>query len=346
MANEHTHIRWRWAVLGFAGALGVFVVLFFFIDLDRVITTLGRADLSVIGLMVVGALGWLLAWSLSLRTVLFVFDTELSIHRSFLAYASALFSDNITPFGQAGGEPVAAVFISRISKIRYETALASIASVDAINFVPSITLALLGFVYLTLFRTVDTDLMPEVVVIGSLALVVPTVLYLSWRFRSLLGDSVLAVLNGALGLLGRFIPGVPLPDSVQLQEYIENFFHSIERIAHDRRRISIALSFSALGWLAQIIVLWLSFASLGYRIPFGIALIVVPLGAIASVVPLPGGLGAIDAALIGLLTSLTTVNLAAVTAAVVLFRGLIYGLPTIIGASTITLVSLRWSILN
>lgn len=343
MANGHTHIRWRWAVLGFAGALGVFVVLFFFIDLDQVIATLERANPLIISLMIVGVFGWLLAWSLSLRTVLFVFDTELSIHRSFLAYASALFSDNITPFGQAGGEPVAAVFISRISKVRYDTALASIASVDALNFVPSITLSLLGFVYITLFQTVDADIMPEVIVIVSVAFIVPMGLYLSWRFRSLLGDGVLFVLNGTLGLFDRIIPGVTFPDSVRLQEYIENFFLSIERIANDRRRISIALTFSMLGWLAQIIVLWLSFVSLGYRIPFGVALIVVPLGAIASIVPLPGGLGAIDAALIGLLTSMTTVNLAAVTAAVVLFRGLIYGLPTIIGAGTITLVSFRWS---
>jgi uncharacterized membrane protein YbhN (UPF0104 family) len=58
----------------------------------------------------------------------------------------------------------------------------------------------------------------------------------------------------------------------------------------------------------------------------------VPVGAIASVTPLPGGLGGIEAVLIALLVPLAGVSGATAAAAVVIHRGAIYWLPTLVGA--------------
>lgn len=335
--------RLKAAVVGFVAAIGVFAVLFWLIDVDRFLRALGRADPVLIGFMIVIAFGWLATWSLSLRTVLGVLDVKLTVVRSFLAYSTALFSNNITPFGQAGGEPVAAVFISRISSVDYDTGLASIASVDAIHFVPSITYALLGLAYYAIFLTLGQYLVAAVIIVVTLAIIVPLLLYLGWRSRYWIERRAIDVLIPLLDRVARFVPRVSPPEPESIEQYVENFFASIERITTDRRAISIAVAFSALGWLLQIVLLWLAFVSIGHRIPFYVPLLVIPIGNIASVAPLPGGLGAVETVFIVLLTSLTGVNAAIVTAAVLIYRGLVYGLPTIVGGSTITLLSVRAS---
>ena len=338
------HSRLKAAVVGFIVAIGVFAALFWLIDVDRFLQELGQANLVIIGIMIVIAFVWLVFWSLSLRTVLGVLDARLTVMSSFLAYSSALFSNNITPFGQAGGEPVAAVFISRISSVDYDTGLASIASVDAIHFVPSITYALLGLAYYAIFLTIGQYLVIAVVVVVAFAIIVPALLYLGWRYRYWIERRAIDVLVPLLDRVGRLIPRVSTPDPESIEQYVENFFESIERVTTDQRTVSIAIAFSALGWFLQIVLLWLAFVSIGHRIPLYVALLVIPIGNIASIAPFPGGLGAVETVFIGLLTSLTGVNVAVVTAAVLIYRGLVYGLPTIVGGSTIALLSARASI--
>lgn len=336
--------RLKAAVVGFIVAIGVFAALFWLIDVDRFLQELGRADLVVVGIMIVLTFTWLVFWGLSLRTVLDILDVKLTVWWSFLAYASALFANNITPFGQAGGEPVAAVFVSRISNVNYDTGLASIASVDAIHFVPSITYALLGLAYYAIFLTIGQYLVIAVVIVVALAIIVPALLYLGWSYRYWLEQRTTDVLTPLLDLVERFVPRVSSPDPGSIEQYVENFFASIERITTDRRAVSIAIAFSALGWFLQIFLLWLAFVSIGYRIPLSVALLVIPIGNVASIAPLPGGLGAVDTVFIGLLTSLTGVDVAAITAAVLIYRGLIYGLPIIVGGSTIALLSAQISV--
>lgn len=337
------HSRLKAAVVGFIVAIGVFVALFWLIDVDQFLQELGQANLVVVGIMIVISFGWLVSWGLSLRTVLGVLGVNLTVVLSFLAYSSALFSNNITPFGQAGGEPVAAVFISRISNVDYDTSLASIASVDAIHFVPSITYALLGLAYYAIFLTLGQYLVVAVVVVVAFAIIVPVLLYLGWNYRYWLERRAIDVLIPLLDRVGRFLPRVSPPGPELIEQYVENFFASIERITTDQRAVSIAIAFSALGWFLQIVLLWLAFVSIGHRIPLYVPLLVIPIGNIASIAPLPGGLGAVDTVFIGLLTPLTGVNVAAVTAAVLIYRGLVYGLPTIVGGSTIALISARAS---
>jgi uncharacterized protein (TIRG00374 family) len=333
----------RVAVVGFIAAIGVFAVLFWFIDVNRFLQALRQANPIILGVMVVIALGWLTAWSLSLRTVLGVLETELPVTRSIMTFASVLFAYNVTPLGQFGGEPVAAAFVSRISDADYETGLASVTSLDAINFIPSITLALLGLAYYAIFTTLGQYLVIAVIVVVALAIVVPVLLYLGWQYRYQLERRSIDVLTPLLRRTGRIIPRVSVPDPESIEQYVENFFTSLERITSDRRGISIALSFSALGWLLQMVLLWVSFIALDHYISFTVVLLVIPIGNIAGIAPLPGGLGAIETIYIVLLSALTPVNIAVITAAVVIHRVLAYGLPTIIGGGTIALFSVHIS---
>lgn len=64
----------------------------------------------------------------------------------------------------------------------------------------------------------------------------------------------------------------------------------------------------------------MTFLALGTHISPTVPLFVIPVGSIASTLPTPGGLGAVEAAHLGLLTGVTAAPVAVVGAAIVIHR--------------------------
>jgi uncharacterized protein (TIRG00374 family) len=341
MARENV----RATALGFLGAFAVFAVLFYFAGVDDLIRTLQSADPGYVALVLATTLGWLAAWSVALRTVLGVLGVDMSYSKSFLIFAGAMFSNNVTPFGQAGGEPITAYLISRSADAEYETSLAAIASVDTLNFVPSITIALMGAIYYATEVALGTNrnLVLALVAVVALAVTVPSLGYLGWQRRYELETRVIRGLTPRIQWVAERVPRVPVPTKEGVEKRINGFFRAIERIATNPRGLAVALGMSALGWCFQMLGLWLSFKAIGVEIPLSIALLVVPIGAIAGVTPLPGGAGGIESVLVLLLLAapLPHVTKSIAVAAIVIFRGAVYWLPIVIGGTVVAWVSVR-----
>ena len=72
-------------------------------------------------------------------------------------------------------------------------------------------------------------------------------------------------------------------------------------------------------------------------------MVAVPLGAIAGITPLPGGVGGIETVLVVVLVALPAVMIGEATAAaaVVIFRGAIYLLPVVVGGLVTVLLGVR-----
>lgn len=136
--------RRKVAVLGFLGSLAVMGLLLSVVGLERIGEALSAANPRLVGLVALFGLGQISAWGLSLRTVLSALAVPVSRRKGIALYAAAMFANNITPFGQAGGEPVTAYVINRVTDTRYESALAAIAAVDAAHVFTSITVAVVG----------------------------------------------------------------------------------------------------------------------------------------------------------------------------------------------------------
>jgi len=323
----------RWAtVVGFAGAMLVLAVLVWVVGIDDIVDSL----LDVRPAYLVGILGlavcWLFAWGMALRTVLAALDTPISVWMSGFVFAGAVFSNNVTPFGQAGGEPVSAYLISRATDSEYETGLAAIASVDALHFVPSVGYALTGLVFVLAGAVkLGRNLTFAATAVAVLAVGLPTAAYLGWRFRYELEAAVVRVFTPVIRALWRALPGRAPPTAGDIERRIETFFGAIDRVATSRTTVAKAVGFSALGWLAICTSLWLSLFALGHTVPFSVVLLVVPMGAIAGITPLPGGLGGVETVLGVLLVSLTGVAGGAATAAVLIHRGATYVFPTVVG---------------
>ena len=323
----------RTIAVGFAAAIVVLLALFSVVGIDRVLDALVLADTQVRALIGVVALAWLVSWSMALWTVLGVLGVRISPLRSFMLYAGATFANNITPFGQAGGEPFSALLISQDTGAEYETGLAAIASVDSINFVPSIAFALVGLVYYATVLAIGDRLQIEYIAlaVGGLAVGVPVAATLAWRSRDRVEAGVATVVVPVFGAVARVVPRVEPTTHSTVRRRVRGFFRAIERVAGDRRSLLLAVAFSALGWLLSATSLWLSLYALDVVVPFPAVLFVIPLVSMAGVTPLPGGLGGVEAALVFLLGPIAGVSGSVAAAAAVIHRAATYLMPVVIG---------------
>ena len=331
---------WRALIVGFIGAIALFVGLFVVVGPGQILDALTTADPAFVAATLVFALLWLGTWGLVLRTVLETLGVPLTVRRSFFIYASAVFLNNVTPFGQAGGEPVAALLISKVSDTRYETGLAGIATVDALNVVSSLSLVLVGVGYYATTAIVGERLLTAVGSAVALVALVGLFMYLVWRHQDAITDSL------SVGV-GKAVSRLPIgnsdPDTLResLSQRMDRFFDHIERLATQRRRLAVALCLSLLGWLFQAAALLVAFAAIGQSLPLAVALFVIPLGNLAGAAPLPGGLGGIETAFVALLVPTTGLPAATVTAAVLIYRGTIYWLPVLVGGGSMAAFSAR-----
>ncbi|UWG47741.1 putative flippase [Halanaeroarchaeum sp. HSR-CO] len=331
----------RALVLGFAGAGALIVGLLWLVDVGQVRSSLSRADPLFLGVMFVVALLWLGAWAVTLRTVLASMDVPMPVGTSFFVYNAAVFANNVTPFGQAGGEPVTALLVSKVTGTRYETGLVSIASVDVLNAVSSIALVFFGVgIYASRF-TLGTNLFAAVSSVVILVLVIVVSFTLTWRYRETLVDR----LSGPIATTADAFRWGPLKSrtvtKAGVAARLRRFFGNVEVVAGDQRRLVYALSLSMLGWLLQTAALVMAFLAVGADIPVVVALFVIPLANLAGMAPLPGGLGGIEAAFVALLVPTTGVPAAVVTAAVLLFRLAIYWMPVIVGGTSATVFGVK-----
>ncbi|WP_158058542.1 lysylphosphatidylglycerol synthase transmembrane domain-containing protein [Halorussus halophilus] len=330
----------RTTLLGFVGTFSILGLLLYFVGVDGFIGELRRADNGTVALVVLVTLGWLSAWGFSLQTVLDVLGVDVSLPQSFFILNGAMFSNNITPFGQAGGEPVTALLISKVADTEYERGLAAIASVDSLNFIPSISLALVGAAFYATQSSLGRRLRIATAALVALSVLVPSVAYVGWRKRDSIQRRITGVVAPIIKYLTRILPVSSSLNREEIRSRIGHFVDSIERVATNRRGITLALTASTAGWAFQMVALWLAFAAIGKSVPLSIMLFVVPVGAIAGITPLPGGAGGIEAVLVALLSSLpgTAIGVEAALAAVIIYRGAVYWVPVVIGGGVLSVV--------
>ena len=320
--------RRRALVIGASGTIAIFAVLLFVVGGRDVLRALQTADPQLVALVVLAGLSWLVCWSLMLRSILATLGTRITVVRSFLVYAAAVFANNVTPFGQAGGEPVAALLISKVTDEPYETGLAGISAVDVLNVISSVTLILVSVSYYATTTTVGEAVQNAVVSAIGIVAGVSIVLGVSWRYRWSLVDAASKVVAVTAGRL--------LPTSTfdfDIQDRAGRFFGHVETIATSPARLALVLGLSLAGWLLQGAALYVAFAALGYTVPVAVVLFAIPLGNLAGAAPLPGGLGGIEAAFVAILAPTTGIPAATVTAAVLIYRGVIYWLPVGLGGA-------------
>ncbi|MFW5949795.1 MAG: lysylphosphatidylglycerol synthase transmembrane domain-containing protein [archaeon] len=322
----------RTTIAGFAGAIAVLALLFWIVGYDEIVRTLSGASILLVAAVVLVTVLWLICWGMSLHTVLGALGVSIQPRSSILVFTAAVFSNAITPFGQAGGEPVSALLIAEVADSEYETGLAAIASVDTLHFVPSIGLATVGIGAIAVQSvSLGRNLYFATLAVAFLAMIFLGAVVVGWRYRYEIERTVVHFSTPVIRRLFGILPRIERPTKTTIEQRIEGFFLAVDRVAGSRKTLVAASVYSTFGWLSLSGALWLSLAAIGHTVPFVAALIVVPVGSIAAITPLPGGLGGVEAAFIALLVSTAGITAPVASAGIVIYRLSTYWLPIVIG---------------
>jgi len=333
----------RATLVGFLAAAAVLGGLLWLVGPGRIGRTLSMLDPWAAALVLLLGLAWLFSWGLALRRVLGALDVAVSVRDGFLLYASAVFANNVTPFGQAGGEPFSALLISRATESEYESGLAAIASVDTLNFVPSIVFSVVGLSYYVARFAVGDSILFVFGVVLALAVAVPALGAVAWRYRTSVEARIAALVYPVWRGLSRHLPGVGVPTREAVGRRVDGFFRSIERVASNRRDLAVALAYSTVGWLCTCLALYVSLRALAptTHVAVFVVFVVVPVASIASITPLPGGTGSVEAVLVLLLVPTTGVTAATAASAALVYRGAVYWVPLLVGGGAVAWLQAR-----
>lgn len=264
------------AAAGFLGALVVLGVLVTLVGAERVGAALLGADPALLLATLAFGAGWLTAWGLLLSLVLRSLDVAVSNTASVLLFVAATFANNVSPFGQAGGEPITALMIGRATDADYRVGLVSIASVDALNVASSLTLALVGLLYYASTTTLGSRLRVLAAVTVGAAILVPLLWLLAWRRRRVVVGSVARALVPVAAVVSRVVPRLNVGEAT-VRGGLEDFVADVERLGTEPRTLAAGFGLSALGWLLQVAVLSTAFHALGSGVDPAPLLFVVPL---------------------------------------------------------------------
>ena len=337
--------RRRSILVGFVLAAVVLGAVGAYIGTSAIIATLQRAAPGAVGVVVAAAVGWLIAWGVALHQVAAALGIGLRRRWAVLLIAGGLFWNNITPFGPAGGEPVAAYLLTQHTDTTYERALATVASVDTINLIPSVSLAGVGTLVLVGSASggLGDDLRGVVGVVLALVIALAGGAWVIYRYRRPLRGGLTRASHIPIRAVAGVLPRVRVPTVAEVRRRTRGFTIAVGRVATDRRRLIGALAASTLGWGCQMVGLLFALRAVGVEAPIAAVVIAVPLGAIAGITPLPGGIGGIETVLVVVLVALPAVVIgeAIAAAAVVIFRGAIYLLPVLVGGVVTVLLGVR-----
>ena len=327
---------------GFLVAAVVFAIMFYVVDAREVLAEARSGDLLLLAVVAALILAWNAAWGVELWTIMETLGVDAPVKTALLVNAAAAFANHVTPFGQAGGEPVTAWLLTQSMDTDYEVSLASIASLDAINIVPSTTFAVVGAAYYLSTAPLPAELegLPTALAGGVAAgvVVVGAVLY---AFRDGVGRVVADAVYGVVHAVTDRLPKVTPPSRTAVMDRLRTFVDAIRRVAGDRRRLAGAVGLSALGWGFQALGLWVTFLALDATIPFYVPFFVLPLGTLGSVLPTPGALGGTEAINVTALTVVTSAAAPTVAAAVTIHSVGGYVLTTSVGAAAASVLGVR-----
>lgn len=327
----------RKLLIGAVIALMVFFILISLIGADDFIESVSRVPPYLIGLMLVAALVGIVMMGLSFHAISQSLDFGLSRFEGVALITGVMLSHHLTPFGQAGGEPIGAAIVSKRTKQPYETCLAAVSTFDIINVIPAILVFIFGGLYVAIFNPIiPANLRPYIGAFSIFILTMVALFGLIYRWPRA-AQAVLQRLVGGLNRALDYFPFTSSLDPSRLNERLYGYTSAVGIVSGDRWTIAKASTFSTLAFVAQGIMLWLSLFAVDVELSLILAIVIVPISLLAAVIPLPGSGGGIEAVQITLVMVLTGAPFTPTLTAVVLSRGIVYWLPILLG--TITIVS-------
>lgn len=333
----------RATVVGFVVGFGVLLALLAVVGVGKVLSVVATLEPSVLLALLLVVFLWIGLWSGSFYLTARVFGVESSAATSFLVYAHMMFLDNVVPFSSISADPFAALAVRTSTAADYETSLATVITVDFLNFLPAPAFGVVGIVYLFAVGSIDETVSTVAISLAALLAALSFVGYLGWRFRYRLGVVGAGLVATALRAVRALVPRVSPPSEAEIARQADELIVHLETMAADRRSVLTVLALATCGWTLLAATLWLSMYAVGYTIPVGLALFLVSLVTVVELIPIPGGIGGYESLFVALLVALAGAPPALATAGVLVHRGATYWLPVVLGGGVTPVVLARRS---
>jgi len=292
------------------------VVLYLFgrvLGWGAVLDTLARAEPRWIAGGLAATTLCLSTWTRSWQRVLHGVGVHIPWRSLVVSYYAATFVNYVTPLGRTSGAPVSAYVLSTDHRAPYRESLAAVATVSSFNVVPMLTFAGVGAIAVARRGSVPGDVTPLFAGVGALCVALPLVALGLWYGKARV---IGATTVGAAWLSAR----TGYVDADGIERRVREFFLLLDRFGDSRGRLLELLVLSYVGWALFAAPLWFAAKALGVHLDPLLVAFVVPASTLASIVPTPGGVGGVEAALVVMLTGLAGVPAATAGAIALLHR--------------------------
>lgn len=312
------------ALAGLAVAGGVIYYFGGKIGWRAILGTLRHADYEWVAVACLSTTLSLVVWSRGWDALLSVVDVEIPFSRLSVTYVAATFADYLTPFGRAGGGPFVAYVLSRNDRATFQDSLASIVTADSLNLIPFFTFAAVGFLALIVTGQFPDGARTLLWGLAALFLALPLLGYLFWTRRRTVEGVAETVLGPVARRTDRF-------DVEGITDRVEEFYGLLDRMVVDRRALAETIVYAFVGWVFFTLPLYFAALTLGVSISPLVVLFVVPASTLAGFVPTPGGLGGVEAAIVGLVVALTALSPETAAALALVYRAASFVYVLLIG---------------
>ena len=305
----------------------IFLIMLYFIGINTIIDALKIARLEFVLLAVLFQVFTYYLYALRWNVLNNMADINVGIKKLIPMVLVSLAVNNITPSGRGGGEPVRAYILSRQEGYLMEETFATVVADRALDTFPFVVLAVLTIIGMTLYFDFDTCLL-VLMVVAVIAIIIVLLLLIYMSVNPGFGQRVEGWI---FGLVKRFYKKNPDELEEKIHGIISGFQDTMKMVLSDRKVLYYALPLSFIIWIFEILRVYVVFLAFGANVsPIVIGEVFIVASLLGMIPFLPGGVGAVEGAMI-LFYSAAGIPYEISATASVIERTISFWMTTIIG---------------
>lgn len=307
-------------LIGLTAAFAVFFGIFLFVDYEEVLTVMAEVHPTVIILLLASmSLALLLRGYVYIRLLRGI-GFQQSYYQGMRLYLIYTVFRYSFPYAMAGTQGIFAYLTTYDGRTQIEDSLAPVVIADLIVYIPHFTLGIVGVL-------VYTGEVPEKTLYSAVGLFIAVSLF-TWILFSHRGliHRIVEVISGITDtVLGIFVSG-----SIS-GSHLTKFYDSVDKVSSKKHSLFVSIVAGHLGMIFIVLPLPIAGYATGVKISFAFAAGIVMMTKLSGVLPTPGGLGGIEAIMIGILISFGDIEAATAVTITLLYRVSTYWYTLLVG---------------
>lgn len=303
------------SILWFGVSTGIIALMVYLADFNQVLGYFASANKSLLGLAILFGLLPIAIWAYSWHHFINNVGMNLSFSESFRLFTSGNFLNAITPLGQFGGEPFMAYVLKDNTDLNYEKSLSAVLSADIVNAIPIVTFIVIGSFIMFFSRSLTgfvIDVLAATIIILVVGGLTVFVLWFRFKFVEVKITKLMDFLSERFKIADKLYDGVV--------GRLSEFESAFSTVGDERNQLLKVIFVSHFYFLFQGITLYLLIRSFGADTNFLLVYFILPAASLANFSPTPGGSGAYEAVLAGILSSIIGIGGSLSVAIAIMYR--------------------------